>query len=197
MPKLRTRALPRLSPSAAAKRSRRRTDLVSTPTSVEQFVRRAAADALGAAANVLEVAMPAGDHRSRFQQGRYAIVVMPESRSAGRPSSHRPIDISRLPIESGRVDMALCTGVLDRVARPETMLGELNRTLGPRGRLYLTSPLVVRPGQDGPQGQVRLGMNYLLEATGFSLTDLQAVQDGTIYAIVADKARETTGIGIE
>lgn len=161
------------------------------PTSVEQFVRRAAADARSVKAEVFELAAAERDHRSLFEPGSYAAVGLPRLGGMGQRSRYQAIAVEGIPVESARFGVAVCTDVLCQVTEPQTVLGELNRALQPEGRLYLTSPLVVNrtDRRATSPGSSRLGINYLLEAAGFSLTDLQAVRQSAEYAIVAHKSR--------
>lgn len=167
------------------------------PTSVEQFVRRAAADARSVKAETIELAPAAHHHRRLFEPGAYAALALP-ARTISRSGTRRRIAVDGLPVRSSRFGVAVCTDVLDHVAEPQTVLDELNRALQANGRLYLTSPLVVDPSDPGgaSRGTTRLGMNYLLEAAGFTLHDLQAVRDSSAYAIVAHKARPSATLGL-
>lgn len=168
----------------------------SRTTSVEQFVRRAAADARSVQAKTMVLAPADQHHRSLFEPGSYAALAFP-AKSSDDPRDRR-LSVDGLPVDSNRFGVAVCTDLLHQVAEPRGVLGELNRALEAEGRLYLTSPLVVDPsGASGRgRGATRLGMNYLLEATGFSLDDLQAVGDSAVYAIVATKARPSAVLGL-
>lgn len=166
------------------------------PTSIEQFVRRAAADARSVKGEAFELAAGGRDHQSLFEPGSYARVALPRVGGIGQGSRYQGIAVEGIRVESARFGVAVCTDLLHQVTDPQTVLGELNRALQPEGRLYLTSPLVVTPAAHrGPSPRAnRLGINYLLEAAGFSLTDLQAVRQSTEYAIVAHKSRPSTVI---
>lgn len=162
------------------------------PTSVESFVQRAADDARSVRADAIELAGSERNHRRMFEPEAYAAVSLPRSAVLGPPARYRAHGLTALPVESNRFGVAVCTDVLDRVTEPRSVLGELNRALLPDGRLYLTSPLVIGRRSAGGLGPTRLGLNYLLETTGFSLDDLQAVLDSGDYAIVARKSRPSS-----
>ncbi|MCP3991481.1 MAG: hypothetical protein GY724_20575 [Actinomycetia bacterium] len=154
------------------------------PISVEQFARRAAARAAEGQLPVLEVARGEHTYRRLFDADRYQSVASTGGRF-----------FDGLPVETGRFGVVLCAGVVDQTAEPCEVLSELNRALGQTGRLYLSTPLVVSPTRSRltpGQETTRLGLNYLLQASGFELEDLQAVEETADYAVVARKAQPSS-----
>jgi SAM-dependent methyltransferase len=74
------------------------------------------------------------------------------------------------PIESGSVDLALCTETLEHVLDPSRLLDEAHRCLRPGGRLLLTVPFAAR-WHFIPHDYWRFtpsGLKYILERAGFS-----------------------------
>ena len=148
--------------------------------SVEEFARRAADRAAKGRLPVLEVAAGQHTYRRLFDADRYQFVTSPASDY-----------VDPLPVESGRFGVVLCSGVVERTPEPCEVLAELNRAPDQAGRLFLSTPLVVSPRRPRPvPGQYvdPLGLNYLLQVSGFELEDLQAVETGATYAVVARKA---------
>ena len=151
-------------------------------TSLEQFARRAAADASTRQVPVLEVGLGQNKYQGLFASTGY--------RSVAAPSYSAP---DRLPVPSRHFGLVLCAEVVEQSPEPEEVLAELNRTLDVDGRLFLSTPLVVVPRRSAATGQRnRLGLNYLLQASGFELEDLQAVRNSASYAVIARKSFPTS-----
>ena len=147
-------------------------------TSLEQFARRAALEASTRQVPVLEV----GADRNRYQ-GLFAATSY---LSVAAPSLSAP---DRLPVPSAHFGLVLCADVVDRTPEPEDVLAECNRALNVGGRLFLSTPLVVVPRPSAVIGRPNeLGLNYLLQASGFEIEDLQAVRNTANYAVVARKS---------
>ncbi len=161
----------------------------SARTSINQFARRAANE-LGDG-SVLDVGPEAGRFRQLFDDRRYeTMAVGPPlpGPDVGRPVRTRPVGVLPLPTEG--FEVVLCTGVLERSPEPQALLTELNRLMRPGGRLFLSAPLIVpEPVPEHLPNRARFGLNYLIEAAGFSIGELQPVYRARTYAVVADKHR--------
>jgi SAM-dependent methyltransferase len=147
---------------------------------VEELAHRAAKRAARGQLPVLEVGGGSNSYRRLFDADRYQFVTSPSGDY-----------VDPLPVESGCFGVVLCSGVVERTPEPCEVLAELNRALDRAGRLFLSTPLVVSPRQPRPGSGRRadpLGLNYLLQVSGFELEDLRAVEAASIYAVVARKA---------
>ena len=149
--------------------------------SIEMLATRAARAASDDDVAALEVVGHGTPFASLFSSTRYQAVDPPCLSPTGG-----------LAVDSGRFGVALCPGAVAQAPEPEDVLAELHRALGPTGRLFLSTPLVIDRAPSNPTAplhaqNVRLGLNYLLMATGFDLEDLWPLADSASYAVVARK----------
>lgn len=78
-------------------------------------------------------------------------------------------DVASVPLASESVDTVIHTQVLEHVAAPEQVLGEMHRVLRPGGQLYLTAPQGWHEHQQ-PHDYFRFtrySLRLLLETAGF------------------------------
>ncbi|MGF1599968.1 MAG: methyltransferase domain-containing protein [Acidimicrobiales bacterium] len=179
----------RLRPRPAPAGRHQATNGAAAGITVDQFARWAATAADTRGADVLDVASDANRHRHLFPAARYQYhpVETRSSRAYDR-TAPRPAP-APLAVEDERFGVVLCMGVVDHHDHPRNLLSELNRVLDASGLLFLTTPLIVTGA--GPDGACadRLGLNYLLEASGFGLRGLTALHAADGYAVVASKLR--------
>jgi SAM-dependent methyltransferase len=150
--------------------------------SPDDFAGRAAAEATGRDAAVLELGPTPGAHGRHFDPARYRWLGPPAAAGARQPS------VTRLPLGDEQFGFVLCVEAVAEHPDPQGLLTEVNRVLEPHGRLFLAAPLIV---PDASQGHLpwrsRFGLNYLLEASGFTIEELQALERTRSYGIVAAK----------
>jgi len=184
-----------MKPSAMLKLSRRRDTAAARPRrppvaagadlrpSLDDFVLRAAGEAADAGAALLELGSP-GPRRSRPGPDRYRFVGLPEVAGGRQPS------LGPLPVDDEAYSVALCAEVVATSPEPQGLLTEINRVLVPTGRLFLTAPLIVPDASEGYlPWRARMGLNYLLEASGFVIEEIQALERTRSYGVVAAKRR--------
>ncbi len=83
--------------------------------------------------------------------------------------------LEQLPVPDASFDAVLNTQVLEHVADPARVAGELLRVLVPGGRLWLTAPLLW-PLHEEPHDYWRFtshGLRHVLEQTGFRVERLE------------------------
>ncbi len=149
--------------------------------SLEDFVLRAANEAAEADAALLELGSP-GPRPSRPGPDRYRFVGLPEAAGSRQPS------LGPLPVDDEVYSVALCAEAVATSPEPQGLLTEINRVLVPAGRLFLTAPLIVPDASEGYlPWRARLGLNYLLEASGFVIEEIQALERTRSYGVVAAK----------
>jgi SAM-dependent methyltransferase len=156
----------------------------STPADLRAFVRespihraalaaaveRAARD-LPAGTRVLDAGAGAAPYRGLFAHCEYLTQDWPASVHATAHRADVVADLHDLPIEDGRFGFVLCTEVLEHVADPARVLGELHRVLEPGGGLLLTAPFVFELHEE-PYDHWRYtnhGLRRLLTDAGFSV----------------------------
>jgi SAM-dependent methyltransferase len=92
------------------------------------------------------------------------------------------------PVESGSIEVVLCTETLEHVLEPLTFLAEAHRCLRPEGRLLMTVPFAAR-WHFVPYDFWRFtpsGLEYLLEQSGF--TGIAVYARGNAATVAAYKA---------
>jgi hypothetical protein len=173
------------------RRTGRREPAGGAQTSLDQFARRAATQARATRIAALDVGPETGRYGRYFEPGRYQSVQL-------RPAPPAPpltgygsrFAFDELPVADERFGVVLCTGVVERTQEPPGVLNELNRVLTLEGMLFLAAPLIVPERLSGHLARLpRYGLNYLLEASGFTIEDLQQLQPARAYAVVARKTR--------
>jgi SAM-dependent methyltransferase len=98
-------------------------------------------------------------------------------------------DLNELPLEDGSFDFVLCTEVLEHVADPARVLGELHRVLRPGGGLLLSVPFVGELHED-PDDHLRFtryGLEGLLARAGFAAVEVEPLTG--YYATLAHVLR--------
>lgn len=154
---------------------------------VDRFVRDAAARARAGRVATVEITNSPDSHRRLFAAAghRHLLMGPAEPTPYGLAAGPAP-----LPIDDAWCGVVLCIGVIERLVDPLHLLTELNRVLSDDGHLYLVAPLVMKSGSPlAPANRAHLGMNYLLETTGFTMVEHRSVRDRNVYAIVAGKTR--------
>lgn len=157
----------------------------------DEFAVRAATAARKRGASVLDIGFEEGRHQSVFDAERYTSVQLQSSTAAARfDRAIRPQPMAELPVVTEGFGLVFCADVVERSDEPQALLTELNRALEPEGLLFLSSPLIVpaSPNDVRPR-RPRFGLNYLLDASGFAIEDLQVFDRGEDYAVIATKSR--------
>jgi SAM-dependent methyltransferase len=134
------------------------------------FVRETAS-ALPPGARVLDAGAGEAPYRELFAHCEYVTADWENSPHSSASQSNIVGSLEALPVDDGTFDAALSTQVLEHVAEPRLVLGELFRVLRPGGRLYLTVPLVGELHEE-PYDFFRYtpyGLRHLLEAAGFQV----------------------------
>jgi SAM-dependent methyltransferase len=171
----------------------RREPAAPARTSLDQFARRAAAEARATQITALDVGPETGCFGRYFEPGRYQSVQLRPAAPALAPALAgygRRFAFDELPVADEHFGVVLCTGVVERTHEPPGVLNELNRVLTLQGMLFLAAPLIVPERLGGHLARLpRYGLNYLLEAAGFAIEDLQQLQPARAYAVVARKTR--------
>ena len=141
---------------------------------------------------MLDVGFEVGGHKRLFEPDRYDSIVLaaPNYQRHFDDEKQRGQIFGALPASTERYGLVLCTEVMGQAYDPHAVLAELNRVLERQGLLYVSSPLIVQPSgpRTGPR-PARFGLNYLLEAAGFTLRDLSAYAVGDNYGVIAAKTR--------
>jgi SAM-dependent methyltransferase len=83
-------------------------------------------------------------------------------------------DASALPFPSTRVDLVLCTEVLEHLPIPHVGLSEMNRVLAPGGFLVLTTPLLWGEHDHVDyQRWTEAGLRAILHTVGFEVQEVK------------------------
>jgi SAM-dependent methyltransferase len=132
------------------------------------FVQRSALEA-PVGCRVLDAGAGDAPYRPLFAHCDYVTVDWPSSPHLGARAADISASLDALPIENSSFDLVLCTEVLEHVANPSAVLGELRRVLRPGGALRLTTPFVW-PLHEEPFDYYRYtshGLRHLAEQAGF------------------------------
>jgi SAM-dependent methyltransferase len=159
------------------------------------FVSQAAA-ALPPGARVLDAGAGEAPYRELFEHCEYVTADWENSPHESASASDIVGSLEELPIDSASFDAALSTQVLEHVAEPARVLGELNRVIRPGGRLYLTVPLVGELHEE-PFDFFRYtpyGLRHLLEAAGFEVESVSP-RNGYFTTLAALARTATWAIG--
>lgn len=147
--------------------------------SILEFLAQAARE-LPPGARVADVGAGEAPYRELFDHVEYVTVDWADTEHEGPAGG---VDIvaaaDDLPLESGSFDAVLLTQVLEHVAEPARVLGELHRILRDGGRLYLTAPLVWEL-HELPHDYYRYtesGLRHLLAGAGFAEIDVEPRND--------------------
>lgn len=93
-------------------------------------------------------------------------------------------DVAALPVRSGGVDTAVALEVLEYVADPVAVLGELHRVLAPGGHLVVSVPFIHRIDTGADRWRLsEHGLRRLLAGAGFEPIVLEA--QGGLFTAVA------------
>lgn len=115
-------------------------------TTRDRWVREQAAG-VPAGSLVLDVGAGTAPYRASFAHCRYKTHDFGQLRrdQLQDGAEYTPIDyvsdVTRLPLDTGSVDVVLCTEVLEHVPEPIRAVREFARVLRPGGRLLITCPL--------------------------------------------------------
>jgi SAM-dependent methyltransferase len=127
--------------------------------------------ALPAGARVLDAGAGEGRYRSHLAHTRYVGVDLAVGDAMWDYSRLDAVcDLTHLSFGSATFDAVVCTQVIEHVAEPAQVLGEIARVLKPGGRLFLSAP------QSWPQHQkphdyfryTSFGLDYLFQGAGLS-----------------------------
>ncbi len=152
------------------------------------FLRRAA-DSLPPGARVLDAGAGEAPYRELFSRQEYVTCDWSQSPHAGARSADIIAPLDRLPQELEVFDAVVSTQVLEHVAAPRAVLGELNRVLVPGGWLWLTVPFVGELHEE-PFDYYRYtpyALSHLLEEAGFGEVDVQPI--GGYFSALGQLAR--------
>lgn len=134
----------------------------------------AAAAELPAGARVLDAGAGQAPYRPLFPHCDYVTQDWPGSVHPGGRAADVVADLHALPLPSASFDFVLCTEVLEHVAEPQRVLGELHRILRPGGAILLTAPFVGELHEE-PHDHFRYtshGLAGLLERSGFAVREV-------------------------
>lgn len=129
----------------------------------------AAAAALPAGARVLDAGAGEAPYRPLFAHCDYVTQDWPGTVHPGARATDIVGDLHDLDVPDASFDAVVLTEVLEHVAEPEQVLGELRRVLRPGGRLFLTVPFVGELHEE-PHDHYRYtshGLRGLLDRAGF------------------------------
>jgi SAM-dependent methyltransferase len=129
-----------------------------------------AADALPAGSRVLDAGAGAAPYRPAFAHCVYLTQDWPGTVHDAARDVDVVADLHDLPLDDRVFDFVLCTEVLEHVADPVRVLGELHRVLRPGGGLLLTVPFVGELHEE-PHDHWRFtnhGLSTLLSTAGFT-----------------------------
>ena len=140
---------------------------------LDAFARRAAAS-LSEGARVLDAG--AGDcrYQKHFRQAIYESADFCQVKKPYGEITY-VCDLRALPVEASRYDLVLMTQVLEHLAEPLEVLGELHRVLKPGGTLWLSAPLQHEEHEE-PYDFFRytqFGLRHVLQRAGFQVVELE------------------------
>jgi SAM-dependent methyltransferase len=149
-----------------------------------------AATSMPSQALVLDAGAGTSPYRNLFADARY------ESADFKRYRRRQTYvcDLTAIPVEDARFDVAICTQVLEHVPDPAAVLAELHRVLKPGATLWLSAPLFYAEHQQ-PQDFFRytqFALRHLADETGFEVRALERLEgyDATLSYQLAMAARE-------
>jgi SAM-dependent methyltransferase len=162
----------RLESDPAALRHFRRGGLNSSRVHLEAFVRRAATS-VPAGSLMLDAGAGDGLYAPFFTHLRY------ESADFGKldkpyAALTYECDLSTIPVEDARYDLVVLTQVLEHLPEPAVVLRELNRTMKPGARLWLSQPFYFEEHEQ-PYDFYRytqFGLTHLLTTTGYAVEEV-------------------------
>jgi SAM-dependent methyltransferase len=131
---------------------------------------------LPAGARVLDAGAGDAPYASLFAHCAYVTQDWPGSVHAGAGAAAIVADLHALPVADASFDAVVCTEVLEHVAEPARVLGELFRVLAPGGRVLVSVPFVNELHEE-PHDHYRYtswGLRGLLERAGFAVSSLEA-----------------------
>jgi SAM-dependent methyltransferase len=146
--------------------------------SIVRFVARAAAT-LPPGATVLDVGAGDAPYRELFSHVRYRTLEWEASAHEGAAAADIVASADSIPLGDEEVDAVLLTQVLEHVADPLVVLGELHRVLRSGGQILLTVPLVWQL-HELPNDYYRYtegGVRHLLERCGFADIEVRPRND--------------------
>lgn len=127
------------------------------------------AASLPSGARVLDAGAGDAPYRPLFAHCDYRTQDWPGSVHDGAQAADVIADLHALPPGTGPFDAILCTEVLEHVADPARVLGELHRVLEPGGVLLVTVPFVGALHEEpfDFRRPTSHGLEHLLHAAGF------------------------------
>jgi SAM-dependent methyltransferase len=138
------------------------------------FMQEAAAQ-LEPGSRVLDAGAGNAPYRELFGHCRYVTSDWSSSQHEGAEKVDIQASLDDLPVPDASFDAVLNTQVLEHVADPVRVAGELFRVLAPGGRVWLTAPLVW-PLHEEPFDYWRFtshGLRRVLEEAGFRVERLE------------------------
>lgn len=169
----------------------------SSRVHLDAFARRAAAS-VPSGAMVLDAGAGEGPYRRHFAHTRYeaADFELVPGKHYG-DNNHFVCDLSAIPVEADRYDLALFSQVLEHVPDPAPVLAELRRVLKPGARLWASAPLFYEE-HDQPYDFYRYtqyGLRRLFETAGFREVKIEWLEGylGTISYELEVAARALRG----
>ncbi|MGD0370279.1 MAG: class I SAM-dependent methyltransferase [Candidatus Dormibacteria bacterium] len=137
-------------------------------TPILDFVRGAATE-LSPGATLLDVGAGDAPYRELFSRVNYVTCDWERSNYTPDRTPDIVAPADKIPLEDESVDAILTTQVIEHVPEPWTVLAEFHRLLKPRGRLWMTAPLVWYLHEQ-PYDYYRYtshGLRYLLDRARF------------------------------
>ncbi|MEM7339990.1 MAG: hypothetical protein AAF467_15145 [Actinomycetota bacterium] len=169
---------------------RDRTPDLTDRTSPAQLATAAATEATERACPILELTTGGFRYSEAFAGLTHDAVSGTVLLAHDRDRSRQRFSFDDLPVASGRYGVVLCDGVLEHVWLPLGVLIELNRVSAPFARLYLAAPLTLpQRGLTTRGHRQSAGLNYLLEAAGFSIEQVNPMRGDCRYGVIARKVR--------
>ncbi len=129
-----------------------------------------ASRSLAAGARVLDAGSGEAPYRALFDHCEYVTGDWEQSIHEGGRAADVVAPLDELPLEDESFDAVLCTQVLEHLADPVRVLGELRRVLVSGGAIWITAPLVWELHEE-PHDYYRYtshGLRELLERAGFA-----------------------------
>jgi len=159
-----------------------------------EFAQRAA-DSVPAGSLVLDAgSSPEAPYYSCFRAHRYESADM---RGESGNVTYK-CDLTSIPVDNDRYDMALCTQVLEHVPYPDQVIRELHRVPKPGCRLWLSTPLFYEEHMQPNDffRYTRFGLTRLFTEAGFNVEELVELEgDYGTLAYEMDVAKRSLPLG--
>jgi SAM-dependent methyltransferase len=159
-----------------------------------------AAGATAAGASVLDAGAGEAPYRELFAHCDYRTSDWSNSVHAGAKAVDYVASLDALPIDDASFDAVLNTQVLEHVADPVAVVGELSRVLKPGGELWLTVPLVNELHEE-PYDFFRYtpyGLRTLFEGAGLEVVSIEPLNGYfSTLAMLLRHGGLITGVGAD